>query len=205
MDYYKTYTSTQDAVLAAIFNNMSSNGDTQIFAEIWPDAESRENGYSMLYGPFSTFDEAYDMFDGNYSKAGCAEVCIGDETNHKCIYYEDREGNEGWYIPTLTEMNILVNVDGKYFISSNFVNGYTIDDKELRIRQYSAVICEFFEDLLDRFEIDIPSKDRNGDPEEARIYGEEYSDLEDQVTEYLAKAFQYVRDHPEFKFNTEEY
>lgn len=46
-------------------------------------------------------------------------------------------------------------------------------------------IIELFEGLLDRKGITIPSQDRQGDEEEARIYGAEYYELEDGIIEVL--------------------
>lgn len=53
-----------------------------------------------------------------------------------------------------------------------------------------AISCiEEFEDLLDRKDITIPSDDREGNEEEARLYGCEYYQVEDAVTEILTKRF----------------
>ena len=54
-------------------------------------------------------------------------------------------------------------------------------------REYAIAIVDLFEELLDEKEIDIPSDDREGYDEEARIYGTEYYDLEDAVYELLAQ------------------
>ena len=54
-------------------------------------------------------------------------------------------------------------------------------------REYAIAILDLFEDLLDEKGIDIPSDDRNGYDDEARIYGTEYYDLEDAVFELLAQ------------------
>jgi hypothetical protein len=52
-------------------------------------------------------------------------------------------------------------------------------------REIAIRILEVFEDFLDDKGITIPSKDREGNPEEARIYGTEYYDLEDSITEII--------------------
>ena len=54
-------------------------------------------------------------------------------------------------------------------------------------REYAIGIMNIFENLLDEKDIDIPSEDRNGDECEARIFGTEYADLEDKITELLIK------------------
>ena len=52
-------------------------------------------------------------------------------------------------------------------------------------RKAAIKIMEIFEEFLDRKDITIPSEDREGNPEEARIYGCEYYELEDKITEIL--------------------
>ena len=54
-----------------------------------------------------------------------------------------------------------------------------------RNREWAIDILECFEELLDEKGSDIPSDDRNGDDGEARLYGCEYFDLEDQVMDIL--------------------
>lgn len=80
-----------------------------------------------------------------------------------------------------------------------------MENKEIRIRQYSADICDVFEDLLDRFSISIPSADRSGDEGEACLYGTEYSDTEDAVTELLLSLIEEVKKNPDAEINSEEY
>lgn len=78
-------------------------------------------------------------------------------------------------------------------------------DDELRIRNISADICDLFEELLDAHDIDIPSTDRTGDESEAHIYGTEYSDLEDSVTDILIDLCDKLKNNPDITINTDEY
>jgi len=48
-------------------------------------------------------------------------------------------------------------------------------------------ILDEFETLLDEKDITIPSKDREGDEEEARLHGSEYYALEDKISSILKK------------------
>lgn len=57
---------------------------------------------------------------------------------------------------------------------------------DIRIRQMSAKICSLFEDALADKDVYIPSDDREGDEDEACLYGDVYADLEDAVTETLS-------------------
>jgi hypothetical protein len=53
------------------------------------------------------------------------------------------------------------------------------------VDQYTYAICEVFEDLLDKHNIDIPDDDRQGSPNEGRIYGATWGDLTDKIYELL--------------------
>lgn len=70
----------------------------------------------------------------------------------------------------------------------------------IKLRPIANEICELFEDLLDKHNIDIPDEDREGNEEEARIYGMTYAELEDKVKEILVDfAEQIKRDDVELE------
>ena len=77
--------------------------------------------------------------------------------------------------------------------------------KEIKLRQFSASICDVFEELLDKYDITIPDENRTGDESEARLYGEKYSDTEDYVTQILCHLVHEVRDNPNATINYLEY
>ena len=79
------------------------------------------------------------------------------------------------------------------------------DTKQIKVRNYSADICDIFEELLDRYNITIPSKDRVGDIEEARLFGTEYAEIEDNITDILYALIRKVKRNPEAEINVEEY
>jgi len=54
-----------------------------------------------------------------------------------------------------------------------------------RERELASKIIEVFENLLEEKGIKIPSKDREGNEEEASIFGREYYRLEDEITSIL--------------------
>ncbi|HOW71920.1 MAG TPA: hypothetical protein PKY77_15075 [Phycisphaerae bacterium] len=60
--------------------------------------------------------------------------------------------------------------------------------KEDDARELAFAIIGDFEELLDEKDITIPSNDREGREEEARIYGTEYYLLEDAITDILSKG-----------------
>lgn len=48
-------------------------------------------------------------------------------------------------------------------------------------------IIDIFEELLDRFDITLPDKWREGEEDEARIFGDTYYELENKIVERLRK------------------
>lgn len=53
------------------------------------------------------------------------------------------------------------------------------------IREASNQIIEIFEEKLEELDITLPDKDRSLNVDEARIYGTNYYDLEDRISEFL--------------------
>lgn len=76
---------------------------------------------------------------------------------------------------------------------------------EIRVRNVSADICSLFENLLDKYDIVIPDDERLGDDDEARIFGETYSILEDDITDIITKLCKMVKDDPAVTINFNEY
>ena len=48
-------------------------------------------------------------------------------------------------------------------------------------------IIDIFEEILDRFDITLPDKWREGEEDEARIFGDTYYELESKIVEKLRK------------------
>lgn len=67
-------------------------------------------------------------------------------------------------------------------------NGDHMNIGTCRHRALAALIIDDFEGLLDSKNISIPTDEREGEPEEARIYGKAYYDLEDVITNRLVEA-----------------
>lgn len=55
-------------------------------------------------------------------------------------------------------------------------------------RKKAIEIMEIFEEFLEDKDITIPSDDREGNENEARIFGTEYYQLEDEITQYLDES-----------------
>ena len=72
--------------------------------------------------------------------------------------------------------------------------------RTVKVRPIANEICELFEDLLDKHNIDIPDEDREWNEGEAHIYGMTYAELEDKVKEILVEfAEQIKRDNVELE------
>jgi len=63
----------------------------------------------------------------------------------------------------------------------------------VKVRPIANEICELFEELLDKHNIDIPDEDREGSDEEAHIYGMTYAELEDKVKEILVDLAEQIK------------
>ena len=77
----------------------------------------------------------------------------------------------------------------------------TQEPKTIKLREYSVDICELFEDLLEEHDITIPDEDREGRPEEARLYGTTYADLEYKVLNILNEFMNDLIKHPDANIN----
>lgn len=72
----------------------------------------------------------------------------------------------------------------------------------IKLRQYSVDIVELFEDILDKYNIDIPDEDRTGDESEARLYGMTYSNLEEDVVAILEDLVKNVKEHSDAEIDS---
>ena len=79
-----------------------------------------------------------------------------------------------------------------------YENAYVAQEpKTIKLREYSVDICELFEDLLEEHDISIPDEDREGRPEEARLYGTTYADIEYKVLNILNEFMNDIIKHPD--------
>ena len=94
---------------------------------------------------------------------------------------------------------IAIVEDSNYSNSVNcYENAYVEQEpKTIKLREYSVDICELFEDLLEENDITIPDDEREGEPDEARLYGTTYSDLEYDVLNILNELINDILKHPE--------
>lgn len=63
----------------------------------------------------------------------------------------------------------------------------TVELNETDLRNTADDIIDIFEELLDRLDITLPDKWREGEEDEARIFGDVYYELENKIVERLKK------------------
>lgn len=65
--------------------------------------------------------------------------------------------------------------------------------QKVKVRPIANQICEQFEDLLEKHDITIPDEDREGNEDEARLYGMTYAKLEDTITSILMVTAEMIK------------
>lgn len=78
-------------------------------------------------------------------------------------------------------------------------------DPEVPAREWVMKICDAFEDVLEEYDVTIPSEDRSGNTEEARLFGEPFDKLASAVTEILDRLAGDVKENPQSKFDFDRY
>lgn len=58
---------------------------------------------------------------------------------------------------------------------------------EANLVNTAADIIDIFEELLDKLDITLPDEWRDGEEDEARIFGDTYYELEDKIVERLKR------------------
>ena len=90
------------------------------------------------------------------------------------------------------------NYSNSMSILNCYENTYSEQEpKTIKLREYSVDICELFEDLLEEHDITIPDDEREGEPDEARLYGTTYSCLEYDVLNILNELINDLLKHPD--------
>lgn len=114
-----------------------------------------------------------DIQDGDCYETGY-EICnengeiIYDFANEDIKYYYE-------YLNRKEEENTMKNTNA------------TAKLNEASLIDTADDIIDIFEELLDRLDITIPDKWREGEEDEARIFGDTYYELENKIVERLRK------------------
>lgn len=78
-------------------------------------------------------------------------------------------------------------------------------ETEWRIRNVAADICSVFEEVLDEYGLQFPSKYRECEPDEACLFGEVYEKVENEVLKILVGAISTAKNNPHAVINTTDY
>lgn len=134
--------------------------------------EETESGNMCTY-----FDELADHFkvDENFFEENFDAICDGLLSRKEVC---DIDGS------SIEERVFDINIWLKY--CKNY------DDADLRnddvdLRNTADELIDIFEELLDRLDITLPDKWREGEEDEARIFGDTYYELENKIVERLKK------------------
>ena len=127
--------------------------------------EETESGNMCTY-----FDELADHFkvDENFFKENFDAICDGLLSRKEVCDIDGSSIEERVF-----DVNVWLKYCKKY------------DDVDLR--STADDIIDIFEELLDRLDITLPDKWREGEEDEARIFGDTYYELENKIVERLKK------------------
>lgn len=102
------------------------------------------------------------------------EIC---DSNGEIIYDFADEYTKNWYeeLNRKEEKNTMKDTNA------------TAKLNEANLRNTADDIIDIFEELLDRLDITIPDKWREGEEDEARIFGDTYYELENKIVERLRR------------------
>ena len=114
-----------------------------------------------------------DIQDGDCYETGY-EIC---DENGEIVYDFADEDTKDYYeeLNRKEEENTMKNTNA------------TAKLNETNLTNTAADIIDIFEELLDRLDITIPDKWREGEEDEARIFGDTYYELENKIVERLRK------------------
>ena len=127
--------------------------------------EETESGNMCTY-----FDELADHFkvDKNFFEENFGAICDGLLSRKEVCDIDGSSIEERVF-----DVNIWLDYCRNY------------DDADLR--NTAGDIIDIFEELLDRLDITLPDKWREGEEDEARIFGDTYYELENKIVERLRK------------------
>lgn len=148
------------------------------------------------------------LFDVNFTLSSPACFVISSSSKEEAEEEAERMLSEEFSKEEIMEkLRDAVNYGGLKISSIVPVNGEEEkkEEEEIRIRRIAGEICGLFEELLERHDIYIPDEDREGDEEEACLYGTTYYDLEADVTDILLSLIKKIKEKPEAEINAEDY
>ena len=114
-----------------------------------------------------------DIQDGDCYETGY-EIC---DENGEVIYDFADEDTKDYYeeLNRKEEENIMENTNAISKLN------------EVNLTNTADELIDIFEELLDRLDITLPDKWREGEEDEARIFGDAYYELENRIVERLRR------------------
>lgn len=77
--------------------------------------------------------------------------------------------------------------------------------EKINAREWVAAICDAVEDMLSEYDIKIPDEDRNGEENEACLYGRSYDIVADSVQNILQQLVDEIKAHPTDEYDFDLY
>lgn len=77
--------------------------------------------------------------------------------------------------------------------------------EKINAREWVAAICDTVEDMLSEYDIKIPDEERNGEENEACLYGRSYDIVADSVQNILQQLVDEIKENPTAEYDFELY
>jgi hypothetical protein len=77
--------------------------------------------------------------------------------------------------------------------------------EKINAREWVAAICDTVEDMLSEYDIKIPDEERNGEENEARLYGRSYDIVADSVQNILQQLVDEIKANPTAEYDFDLY
>lgn len=77
--------------------------------------------------------------------------------------------------------------------------------EKINAREWVAAICDTVEDMLSEYDIKIPDEERNGEENEACLYGRSYDIVADSVQNILQQLVDEVKANPTAEYDFDLY
>lgn len=77
--------------------------------------------------------------------------------------------------------------------------------EKINAREWVAAICDTVEDMLSEYDIKIPDEERNGEENEACLYGCSYDIVADSVQNILQQLVDEIKENPTAEYDFDLY
>lgn len=77
--------------------------------------------------------------------------------------------------------------------------------EKINAREWIAAICDTVEDMLSEYDIKIPDEERNGEENEACLYGRSYDIVADSVQNILQQLVDEIKENPTAEYDFDLY